>query len=87
MSTEEMVNFYEKLINDHPALISIEDPLDEKDYEGWKLMTKTLGDKIMIVGDDLYTTNTRLIKFVSININNNGNLDKVLKRIGQMHCY
>jgi len=62
ITSEELLLFYEKLINDHPALCSIEDGFDEKDYEGWKTFTKKLGDKIMIVGDDLYTTNSRLIK-------------------------
>ena len=62
LSTAEMVDFYVKLQAAHPALISIEDGLDEKDYEGWKLLTEKLGSKIMLVGDDLYTTNTNLIK-------------------------
>jgi len=62
ITSEELLLFYEKLINDHPALCSIEDGFDEKDYEGWKSFTKKLGEKIMIVGDDLYTTNSRLIK-------------------------
>jgi enolase len=57
-----MITFYEKLITDHPALISIEDGLAEKDYEGWIKLTEKLGSKIQIVGDDLYTTNTTLIK-------------------------
>lgn len=62
VTSDELVSFYEKLITDHPALCSIEDGFDEKDYDGWKAFTKKLGDKIMIVGDDLYTTNTNLIK-------------------------
>jgi len=62
ISSEELVEYYEKLISNHPALFSIEDGFAESDYEGWKSFTKKLGDKIMIVGDDLYTTNQRLIK-------------------------
>jgi len=42
--------------------VSIEDGLDEKDYDGWKKLTEALGSKIMIVGDDLFTTNTNLIE-------------------------
>jgi enolase len=65
-SSEEAVQYYLKLKKDHPALISIEDPLDEKDYNGWINMTaefgKAYGRDVMIVGDDLYTTNTTLIK-------------------------
>jgi len=62
LSTDETIDAYEKLINDHPAFISMEDALDEKDYEGWKKLTQRLGNRVMLVGDDLYTTNTRLIK-------------------------
>jgi enolase len=62
ITSDQLVTFYEKLITDHPALTSIEDGFDEKDYDGWAAFTKKLGDKIMIVGDDLYTTNTNLIK-------------------------
>jgi len=61
-SSGEMITFYEDLIKNHPAICSIEDGLDEQDYDGWKELTKRLGDQIMIVGDDLYTTNTNLIK-------------------------
>eukprot|EP01083_Nonionella_stella_P213506 770032_1 len=60
-TADEMVAFYEKLVEDHPALISIEDGLHEKDYEGWIKLTESLGNK-MSVGDDLYTTNPELIK-------------------------
>jgi len=61
-TSDEMVDFYEKMINDHPSFISLEDALDEKDYDGWKKLTARLGNRVMLVGDDLYTTNTRLIK-------------------------
>lgn len=62
VTSEEMVGFYEKLVQDHPEIISIEDGLDEKDYEGWQKLTEKIGSKVQIVGDDLYTTNTTLIK-------------------------
>jgi len=62
LTSDEMVDFYDQLIKDHPALCSIEDPLDEADYDGWAKFTARLGDKIMCVGDDLFTTNPRLIK-------------------------
>ena len=55
-SVEQMVDFYEKLVEDYP-IISIEDPLGEDDWEGWKVITDRLGDKIRIVGDDLFVTN------------------------------
>lgn len=62
LNRDEMVDFYEKLYNDHPALISIEDGMAEDDYEGWAKLTERLGDRILIVGDDLYTTNTKFIR-------------------------
>ena len=52
-----MVAFYEDLVSKYP-IISIEDGLDENDWDGFKLMTERLGDKIQIVGDDLFVTNT-----------------------------
>lgn len=60
-TAEEMVDFYEELINRYP-IISIEDGLSEDDWEGWNLMTKRLGKKIQIVGDDLFVTNTERLK-------------------------
>ncbi|MDM5200597.1 phosphopyruvate hydratase [Fictibacillus enclensis] len=56
-SSEEMVAFYEDLVSKYP-IISIEDGLDENDWEGHKLLTDRLGDKIQLVGDDLFVTNT-----------------------------
>ena len=56
LSKEELINYYEYLINEYP-IMSIEDPLGENDFEGWKLITNKLGDKIMLVGDDLFVTN------------------------------
>lgn len=61
LTSEELVNYYQKLIQAFPYLISIEDGFSESDHEGWKLFMQTLGTKIMIVGDDLFTTNYNLI--------------------------
>ena len=60
-SSEEMVAYYEKLIEEFP-IISIEDPMDEEDWEGWKLMTERLGQKVQLVGDDLFVTNTKRLQ-------------------------
>ncbi|AKL94704.1 enolase Eno [Clostridium aceticum] len=60
-TAEEMVDFYEELVGKYP-IISIEDGLSEDDWDGWKLMTERLGDKIQIVGDDLFVTNTTRLK-------------------------
>ncbi len=59
-SAEEMIALYEDLAKNYP-LISIEDGLDEDDWDGWQSLTKRLGDKVMLVGDDLFVTNTKRI--------------------------
>jgi enolase len=61
LNYKELVKYYENLILQFPYLISIEDGFAETDYEGWFLFTEKLGSKIMIVGDDLFTTNPKLI--------------------------
>ena len=61
LTKEEMVTFYEKLIKEYP-IISIEDGMAEEDYDGWKLLTNSLGDKIQLVGDDLFVTNKKLLQ-------------------------
>jgi len=60
-STEEMIDYYRSLTKTFP-LISIEDGLHEEDWEGWVKMTKELGDKVQLVGDDLFVTNTKRLK-------------------------
>ena len=58
---EEVVEFWEELTNKYP-IVSIEDGMGEEDFEGWKLLTERLGDKIQLVGDDLFVTNTKRLK-------------------------
>ena len=55
-STQELISYWKKLVEKYP-IISIEDPLDEDDWNGWEEITKVLGDKIQLVGDDLFVTN------------------------------
>lgn len=55
-STDEMIDYYEKLVDKYP-IVSIEDPLDEEDWDGWKKITQRLGKRILLVGDDLFVTN------------------------------
>ena len=62
LTSDEMIEFYENLIKKYPV-ISIEDGLDENDYAGWKKLTKKLGSKIQLVGDDLFVTNTKKLKY------------------------
>ncbi|MFB9758592.1 MULTISPECIES: phosphopyruvate hydratase [Bacillaceae] len=57
LSSTEMVDFYEQLVNEFP-IVSIEDGLDENDWEGHKLLTERLGGRVQLVGDDLFVTNT-----------------------------
>jgi enolase len=69
-TAEEIVAFYEDLITKYP-IISIEDGLDEEDWEGWMMMTEKLGGKIQLMGDDLFVTNTsRLARGIEKGIGN-----------------
>lgn len=72
LTGEEMIDYYEKLIKDYP-IVSLEDGLAENDWENWKLLNKKLGEKIQIVGDDLFTTNSQVIE--------NGIKDKVANAV------
>jgi enolase len=66
----EMIDFYADLVNNYP-IISIEDGMAEEDWDGWKLMTERLGQKIQLVGDDLFVTNTeRLSKGIKMGVTN-----------------
>jgi enolase len=70
LSPEDMIAVYEKWVNKYP-IISIEDGLSEADWEGWEKLTKKLGDKIQLVGDDLFVTNTSIIqKGIDRNVSN-----------------
>ena len=59
---DEMIKYWEDLVAKHPAIVSIEDGLDEKDYEHWIKLNAALGGKVQLVGDDLYTTNPKTIR-------------------------
>jgi enolase len=61
LGREELVDFYRKLVEKYP-IISIEDGMAENDHEGWKLLTAALGDKVQLVGDDVFVTNTELLR-------------------------
>lgn len=60
-TTEDMVDYYEKLVADYP-LVSIEDPLSEDEWDAWAALTAQIGDKIQVVGDDLFVTNPERLK-------------------------
>lgn len=61
LTSEKFVKYYEKLIANYP-IISIEDPMAEQDYPGWEMITKSLGKKVQLVGDDLFVTNVKLLR-------------------------
>lgn len=93
LTSEEMVAYYADLVANYP-IISIEDGCAEDDFEGWKLLTATLGDKIMTVGDDLYVTNiARLQKGIEekqansilIKLNQIGSVSETLAAINMAH--
>ena len=61
LTTDQLIDFYEELVNIYP-IVSIEDPVDENDWEGFRKITERLGDKIQLVGDDLFVTNIRCLQ-------------------------
>jgi enolase len=61
LNTKELIEYYEELVEEYP-IISIEDPLDENDWQGFTQLTKKLGNKIQIVGDDLFVTNKKYLQ-------------------------
>ena len=88
-TTTEMINWYTSLIKKFP-IISIEDPLGENDWAGWTKMTKKLGSKIQIVGDDVFVTNPKILKegiekgvanAILIKLNQIGTLTETLETI------
>ena len=82
LTTEELINFYEELVTKYP-IISIEDPVDENDWEGFTLITQKLGDKIQLVGDDLFVTN---IECLQKGIDNNAG-NAILLKLNQIGTY
>jgi len=88
-TTSAMIAFYAKLVDKYP-IVSIEDGLDENDWDGWKKLTERLGDKIQIVGDDLFVTNTKRLEegikkscanSILIKVNQIGTLSETLAAI------
>ena len=93
MTSEEMVDMWESFVDKYP-IISIEDGMGENDWEGWQLMTRRLGHRIQIVGDDLFVTNVERIKkgielgaanAVLIKLNQIGTLTETLDAIQAAH--
>jgi enolase len=78
-SSDQMIRFYEEIISRYP-IVSLEDGLDENDWEGWKNLTLALGDKVQLVGDDLFCTNS---KYLSDGINK-GCANSILIKVNQV---
>ncbi len=94
---EQMVKLYEKLVKDYP-IVSIEDGMAENDWTGWKILTEALGDKVQLVGDDLFVTNTEIFQkgidkgianSILIKVNQIGTLTETLNAIelAKTHSY
>ena len=92
-TSEELIAHWKNLVEKYP-IISIEDALDEEDWEGWKKLTAELGDKVQLVGDDLFVTNTeRLSKGIElgcgnsilIKLNQIGSVSETLEAIKMAH--
>ncbi|MFP4058057.1 MAG: phosphopyruvate hydratase [Candidatus Brocadiia bacterium] len=92
---EEMIDFYKSLVGNYP-IRSIEDGLDENDWEGWKKLTQALGEQVQLVGDDLFVTNTELLQrgidegaanSILIKVNQIGTLSETLDAIQLAHTH
>jgi enolase len=92
-STDEMINYYAKLAETYP-IVSIEDPLDEEDWAGWTALTSQIGNKVQIVGDDLFVTNpTRIGRGIAegaanavlVKVNQIGSLTETLDAVDMAH--
>ena len=71
LTPAEMVDYYQNLVDKYPAIVSIEDGMAEDDWDGWKIMTEKMGDKIQLVGDDIFVTNTeRIQKGIDLDVTN-----------------
>jgi enolase len=92
-TSEQMISYYSELVSAYP-LVSIEDPLDEDDWSGWAKLTLELGEKIQIVGDDLFVTNIeRLTKGIEsktanallVKVNQIGSLTETIDAVNLAH--
>ena len=93
LTSAEMVDYLANWVEKYP-IITIEDGLDESDWDGWKLLTERLGDKVQLVGDDLFVTNTKILKegidknianSILIKLNQIGTLTETLEAIRMAH--
>ena len=97
LTTDELIDYYEELVSKYP-IISIEDPVDENDWEGFTKITEKLGDKIQLVGDDLFVTNKKCLQMgidkkagnaILLKVNQIGTITETLEtiRLARSHGY
>ena len=93
LSSDELINYYDDLVNKYP-IFSIEDPMSEDDFSGWEKLTSKLGDKVQLVGDDLFVTNPKIFQegidakranSILIKVNQIGTLTETLTAIKLAH--
>jgi enolase len=93
-SSQQMIELFASWLDKYPMIVSIEDPLDQDDWSGYAALTKTLGDRLQVVGDDFYVTNTqRLARGIAggctnsilIKVNQIGTLTETLEAVAMAH--
>jgi len=93
LTSDEIVDYYEGLVNDYP-IFSIEDAMDEGDWDGWKTLTDRIGDRCQLVGDDLFVTNPKILakgiekgvaNAILIKVNQIGTLTETLEAVNMAH--
>jgi enolase len=97
LTTDELIDFYEELVNTYP-IVSIEDPVDENDWEGFTKITERIGDRVQLVGDDLFVTNKKCLQMgidknagnaILLKVNQIGTITETLETIelARQHGY
>jgi enolase len=93
-TSEQMVEFWANWVRQYPAILSIEDGMSEDDWDGWKLLTDTIGSKCQLVGDDLFVTNSARLKrgidtktanSILVKVNQIGSLTETLEAVEMAH--
>lgn len=90
ITTDELIEYYKEIVNTYP-IISIEDPFEENDWDGFVKLTKLMGDRIQVIGDDLFTTNRKILQMgidkgaansILLKVNQIGTITETLETIG-----
>jgi enolase len=93
LTAEQMTAYYDELVSNYP-IFSIEDGMSEDDWDGWRLLTEALGDRVQLVGDDIFVTNVTRLKegierhianAILVKVNQIGTLSETLDAVGMAH--